>query len=104
MSAFAVAVGTLFADCNLATDALWRPGGIGTAQPLRVIRRSPDATVPFGDGRFVVDSDMVMLPLASAPGLAPGDTLEIGAELLVISGEPVRDARHLVWTAQVRPL
>lgn len=102
MTAFAVAVGTLFADRNLAADALWRQGGIGPAQPLRVIRRSADATVPFGEGRFVTDTDMVILPLASVPDLAPGDTLQIGPETLIISGEPVRDARRLVWTAQVR--
>lgn len=104
MTAFAVAVGTLFADRNLASDALWRQGGTGPEQSVRVIRRSPDATVPYGDGRFVVDTDMVMLPLSSVPDLAPGDTIEIGAEILVVTGDPLRDARRLVWTAQVRPL
>lgn len=102
MTAFAVAVGTLFADRNLATDALWRKGGTGPAQPLRVIRRSPDATVPFGDSRFVTDTDLVTIPVSAVPTLAPGDTLEIAGELLVIAGDPVRDARRLVWTAQVR--
>lgn len=102
MTAFAGAVTTLFRDRNLAVDALWRSGGTGPAQAVRVIRRSPDATVGFGDGRFAVDTDSVMLPLSAVPALAPGDTLQIGAELLVIAGEPMRDARRLVWTAQVR--
>jgi hypothetical protein len=102
MTAFAVAVGTLFADRNLAMEALWRQGGAGPGQPVRVIRGSPDVTAPFGDARFVTDSDMVMVPVASVADLAPGDTFQIGAEVLVVSGEPVRDARRLIWTAQVR--
>ncbi len=104
MTAFAVAVGALFADRNLATDALWRQGGGGTPRALRVIRRNPDSVVSFGEGRFVADTDEVLVQVASAPDLGPGDTLEIGAEMLVITGDPVRDARRLVWTAQVRAL
>ena len=36
--------------------------------------------------------------------LGPGDTFQIGAEIYVVRGEPLRDAERLVWSAEVRLL
>ena len=81
MTAFNLAVDSLFADQNLAVDALLRPGGSGPAQPIRVIRAMPDRFASFGEGRFVVDTILLNIRLADAPALAAGDTVEIAGQL-----------------------
>ena len=104
MTAFGLAVGALFADRNMAVDALWRRAGSGPAVAVRVVRRRPDAVSSFGEGRYVSGADEVLVPVAAVPDLGVGDTLEVGPEVLEVTADPVRDARHLVWTAQVVPL
>lgn len=104
MNAFEMAVRAICADRHLGLDAVWRRGGSGPGVPVRLIRRRPDVTTSFGDGRFVSGADEVLVPLTSIPDLAVGDTLEVGAEVLEVAADPVRDARHLVWSAPVRVL
>jgi hypothetical protein len=102
MSAFARAAAAIFADPNLATDALWRSGGVGTGVPVRIVLRRPDATTGFNQGRFVTDSQELRVALAAVPNLAPGDTFETAAGTFEVRGEPRRDARRIVWIAEAR--
>lgn len=104
MNAFKVATDLLFLDRNIALDALWRPGGEGEGQPVRVIRRQPDRMANFGDGRFVTDTTLIDVRVSDAPTLAPGDTFEIGGDLYEVRGDPVRDADRLTWSADARVL
>lgn len=104
MTAFDVAAGSLFADRNLASDALWRAGGIGGGTAIRAARRAPDDLASFGEGRFVTSTVILELLVAAAPGLAPGDTIQIGAVIYEVRAEPVRDPERLIWTAEVREL
>ena len=104
MTAFDLATDSLFADQNLAIDALLRLGGTGPAQPIRVIRTMPDQFASFGDGRFVVDTGLLNIRLADAPVLSAGDTVEIGGEIHEVQGTPTRDANRLVWLAEARAL
>ena len=103
MSAFAAATYTLFEDANLGVDALYFAGGVGEGVPVRVIRRSPDRIVSFGEGRFVADTLIIDVRVAEAPGLAQGDTFEIAGEVLEVRSAPVRDGERLVWSAEARP-
>ncbi|MFN4201874.1 MAG: hypothetical protein ACK4GM_02310 [Tabrizicola sp.] len=104
MNAFELAVRAVCADRHLGVDAVWRQGGSGPGVAVRLVRRRPDATTAFGEGRFVSGTDEVLVPLANVPDLAVGDTFEVGAELLEVAGDPVRDPRHLAWSAAVRVL
>lgn len=104
MSALASAVAASFRDRNLAADALYRPGGIGSGFPCRAVLSAGDHTGNFGKTRIVSDSVLLSLQIADAPSLTPGDTLEIGGSLYRILGAPVRDATRLVWTAEAREL
>ena len=104
MTVFDLATDSLFADQNLAVDALLRLGGSGPAQPIRVIRAMPDRFANFGEGRFVVDTVLLNIRLADAPALAAGDTVEIVGQVLEIQGTPTRDADRLVWLAEARAL
>jgi len=104
LSAFDLATGSLFADQNLAVDALLRVGGTGPAQPIRVIRAMPDQFASFGEGRFVVDTVLLNIRLADAPALAAGDTVEIAGQLHEVQGTPTRDTNRLIWLAEARAL
>ena len=103
MSVFDAAVDALFADPNLAMDALYTPAG-GDPVTVRVIAKRPDAIVGFGDTRIHAATAMVDVRVADVAAPAPGDTLEVGGETCVVQGEPIRDAERLIWTIEARPL
>ena len=104
MTAFDLATNSLFADQNLAVDALLRVGGTGPALALRVIRAMPDGFASFGEGRFVVDTVLLNIRLVDAPVLTAGDTVEIAGQLHEIQGTPTRDTNRLAWLAEARAL
>ena len=45
-AAFAAALDAIFRDANIAEDALWRAGGLGSGQAVRIVRKSPEAVGP----------------------------------------------------------
>jgi hypothetical protein len=102
VTVFEAAAAALFRDPNMAAEAIYRPGGIGGGTLVRVIRSAPDRFAPYGEGRFVTDSVGLDVAVADAPGLAEGDTVEIGGTLYTIRGAPIRDADRLVWSAEAR--
>ena len=109
MSIFAEAIDDLFADPNLARDAVWRAGGTGAPVTVRIVLRQPDRIGGFGETRLLAATTMIDVRTAEAPELAGGDVFEIpgsgpgqAGETFVVQGEPVRDAEHLVWTAELR--
>ncbi len=104
MTAFDVAAGSLFADRNLASDAVYRAGGIGPGTAIRAARRAPDDLASFGEARFVTSTVILELLVAAAPDLAAGDRIQIGAVIYEVRAEPIRDAERLIWTAEVREL
>ena len=104
MTAFDLATDSLFADRNLAVDALLRISGTGPAQPIRVIRAMPDQFASFGEGRFVVDTVLLNIRLADAPVLSAGDTVEIAGQIHEVQGTPTRDTNRMVWRAEARAL
>lgn len=100
MTAIAAAFGVLFADPNLAIDALYRAGGEGSGTPVRVMRSSPDETNTWNGGRFVAETTMLDVQIDDAPNLAAGDIFEIAGETFRVQGEPTRDAEHIFWRAE----
>lgn len=104
MSAFETAIRALFADRNMADDATWLPGGAGPGVPVRIVRRRPEEVVDWQSARAVGAGDEVQLRVEEVPDLAVGDRLEVGGETLEVVGEPRRNERRLVWTAEVRVL
>lgn len=103
MSAFGTAMDVLFADPNLARDAVWRATGAGTPVAVRIMLRQPDRIGSFGETRLLADTTMIDVRTAEAPMLASGDVFEIGGETFVVQGEPLRDGERLVWTVELRP-
>ena len=104
MTAFDLATNSLFADHNLAVDALLRLSGTGPALAIRVIRAMPDGFASFGEGRFVVDTVLLNIRLVDAPVLTAGDTVEIAGQLHEVQVTPTRDTNRLIWLAEARAL
>jgi len=105
-SALSAALDTLFADPNIARDAIWRVAGAGSGVAIRAVVRRPEAISAFGDTRLVTPVALVDLRVSEAPTIAPtiaaGDTIEIDGDILLVQGEPVRDAERLIWTVEGR--
>ena len=103
MSAFAAAVGALFADPNIGHDAVYTPDG-GAAVLVRVVVRRADAITEFGEARLWSETTRIDLRVAEVPAPRPGDRIEIDGEAFLLQGEPVRDRERLVWTVDLRPV
>ena len=93
----------IFADRNMAVDALWLSGGVGPGVAVRVIRKSPDEITPFGAGRILSETTRLDARVADMPTPAPGDLINIGLESFIIQGEPKLDRERLIWTLDMRP-
>ena len=102
MNAFAQAAKAIFADANMASDAINRVGGLGLGVTVRAIRRAPDRAASFGDGRFLTDTILLDVLVADVATLAQGDSLEIGGVVYEVRTDPSRDTERLCWTAEVR--
>ena len=103
MNAFATAMNMIFADANLAVDALWFAGGAGPGVAVRVIRKSPDEITPFGAGRILSETTLLDVRVADMPNPASGDLIRISAEDFLVQGEPKLDRERLIWTLNTRP-
>lgn len=103
MNAFSAAIDAIFADPNMAADAVYRAGGLGAGVPCRVILTRPDLQSSFGDAR--INSETTMLDVRASEVTAPaaGDTITLGAEVLVIQGDPLRDRERLAWKCEAVP-
>ena len=102
MNAFATAMSRIFADANMAVDALWFAGGTGPGVTVRVIRKSPDEITPFGAGRILSDTTLLEARIADLPTPSPGDLIRIGLEDFLVQGEPKLDRERLIWTLNMR--
>lgn len=103
MRAFAAALSTIFSDTNMAAAALYRPRRGGSPFEVQVIRSSPDRDTDFGEARVVTESMRIEVRVADVSEPADGDRLDIGAERLVVQGQPVRDEIRLTWQLDVVP-
>ena len=102
MSAFAAAVGALFADPNIGRDAIYIADG-GGPRLVRVVPRRADAITDYGDARLWSETTRIDLRVAEVPAPRPGDRIEIEGDAFLVQGEPVRDRERLVWTVDLRP-
>ena len=102
MDAVGMALDALFADSNIASEAVYTPEG-GMPVLIRVVTRRADETTGFGDARLWSETTRIDLRVAEVPAPRPGDRVEIDGEAFLIQGEPVRDRERLVWTIDLRP-
>lgn len=102
MTAFVAAIDSLFADPNIAQDAVY-VATAGTAIPVRVIARRPDAVSDFAGGRIASATAVFDLRFSDVATPRPGDRIELDGDAFLVQGEPRRDAQRLVWSLDTRP-
>jgi hypothetical protein len=100
MTAFAAAIDDLFADPNIARNAIWRAGGVGPGISVRVITRRPDQIEGFGDSRAVLPTMLIDVRRSEVSDPATGDTVEIESEMFEVIATPTIDSLRLVWTCE----
>lgn len=103
MDAFTAATDALFADPNIARDAIWRAGGADVGITVRVVFRRPDQVAGFGDSRAILPTMLIDVRRSEVSEPAGGDTVEIEGETLEVIATPAIDSLHLVWTCEGAP-
>ena len=103
MNAFAIGMDALFADDNIAVEAIYTAGG-GSPVLVRVVAQRADSITGFGEAKLWSETQRFDLRVTKVATPRPGDRLEIGSEAFLIQGEPVRDAERLIWTIDVHPV
>ena len=103
LSVLTAVIDTLFADNNIARDAIYIAED-GPTQLVRVVTRRADDITSFGDARIWSETTRIDLRVAEVATPRPGDRLEIDGDAFLIQGEPVRDRERLVWTIDLRPV
>jgi len=104
MRAIEIAIDALFADPNIARDALYRDQATGGTRTVRIVTKRPDEVLDFGDSRVVTATTVAEVRVSEVPEPREGDTLEIGDAVFVIQGVPRRDAERLIWSLDLRPV
>jgi hypothetical protein len=100
-NAFDDAMNRLFADPNLAREAIYQKPDVAPVT-VRVIARQADQVLGFGDTRVRTGNSMFDVLAVDISDPRPGDTLIVDGESYIVQGEPVRDQERLVWTLDVR--
>jgi hypothetical protein len=102
MTAFADALGVLFADPNISVE-LWHRDAVGQFTRTRGILRQPDEITEFGSTRLLSDTTRIDVRVADLPDPRPQEQILIGEQTFLIQGEPRRDRERLVWTLELHP-
>jgi hypothetical protein len=109
VSAFAAATDALFADPNIAQDAIWRAGGVVAGITVRIVIRRPDQVVGFGDSRAILPTMLIDIRRSEISQPASGDTIEIpgsgpgNGDIFEVIAAPMLDGAQLVWTCETAP-
>lgn len=78
MTIFADATDELFSDENLACPAIYRVGGSGPEETIRVIFSRPMRDMAFGSSGLAARDIVARVRLSEVANAKRGDTLEIG--------------------------
>lgn len=103
MTAFSAATDAIFADANMAADAVWYASSGGAGTPCRVIVSRPDETGSFGESRVVSETMRFDVRISEIANPCRGDRVEIGGETFTLQGDPTRDRLRLVWQCMAEP-
>lgn len=104
MTTFSAACDAIFADPNMAADAVYRSCASITDVPCRVIRSLPDADTDYGSHAIVSETCRIDVRLSEIPAPTEGDRFTIGTDVFVVQGAPMRDRLGLVWKIEAVPL
>jgi len=102
-NAFAAATDDLFADPNIAADAVYLPHSGGAGSDVRVILKQPDEIASFGEAKIATETLVFLVRVAEIQDPEEDDMFLIEGKSYIVPGAPVADAMRLVWTLNTRP-
>jgi hypothetical protein len=100
MTAFSIAIQTLFNDRNVSRDAFFLPL-MGSNKAVRVITRAPDIYQNIGQSVIETPSLVLEVQVADCPSIVPGDQFMVDGITYSVQGVPRRDSEQLVWQVDV---
>lgn len=100
--AFAAAMNDLYADPNIAADAVYQPDAGGPSQNVKIILRRPDQLGSFGETRLVAGAVLIEVRQFEIPEPQEGDAFVINGISYVVQCEPISDATQLLWSIEAR--
>lgn len=102
MTVFSAMFDTLYADPNIAKDAVYVPPGGGEGTPCRAVRSTlPDEQiVGYGAAGVIVGSDVFELRRTEVPDPAAEGRLTVGGIDYVIKGDPRAAADGRLWIVE----
>lgn len=100
MTAFSIAIQTLFNDRNVSRDAFFLPL-MGSNKAVRVITRAPDIYQNIGQSVIETPSLVLEVQVADCPTIVPGDQFMVNGITYSAQGVPRRDSEQLVWQVDV---
>ena len=100
MTAFSIAIQTLFNDRNVSRDAFFLPL-MGSNKAVRVITRAPDIYQNIGQSVIETPSMLLEVQVADCPTIVPGDQFMVDGITYSVQGTPRRDSEQLVWQVDV---
>ena len=89
MTVFDTALGSLFADENLAQSGIWRSGSQGAGHPVRLQRVQPQPVFEISGAKLVQDATLFEIRAEEASGMAEGDTLAVAGVIYRVQAPPV---------------
>ena len=89
MTAFDTALGSLFADENLAQSGIWRSGSQGAGHPVRLQRVQPQPVFEISGAKLVQDATLFDIRAEEASEIAKGDTLEVSGVIYRVQATPI---------------
>ncbi len=103
MTAFSVAMDAIFADPNMATDAVYMPQGSVPHASVRIMLRRPDDARDYGQARILVDTISIDVRQSEVAAPSNGDVYVLNGKPYVQQGEAVEDPLQLIWTIGLIP-
>lgn len=103
MTAFSVAMQAIFADPNMATDAVYMPQGSVPHVAVRVMLRRPDDARDYNEARVLVDTISIDVRQAEVSVPRDGDVYVIKGRAYRQQGEAIEDELQLIWTIGLIP-
>ena len=103
MTVFSAACDAIFADPNIAVDAVWYPCSGGAGLPCRIILARPDVLGGFGEAQIVSDTLRLDVRVSQISAPVAGDRVVIDGDRFNLQGDPRRDRRRLVWQCEAVP-
>jgi len=94
MTAFDIAIRSLFADQNLITRATYYPLR-GSEQKVSVVVHKPDEFHTIGESIIAVPTLALDVALSACPNIQPGEKFVIDGKSFIVQGEPKRDSQNL---------